>query len=168
VVEQAKGNVNLLLEKMRGLSAEQLKPDFRFIISLCLELNKCDMDMGQEFGALGGLEKWEQTFYDRHIEQILSHGEHVGVSQSYHHLVTKITDTIRSNSENPALIQSKLWRVEDSSSRTAYFMATFEHLMTKHHSQETSFALFGFWKLYGQLYRRKGWNFNLVCTMLED
>ena len=50
--------------------------------------------------------------------------------------------------------------------RTVYFIATYEHLLAKHSDAETSLGLFGLWRLYSQLYRRKGWAFKLVCTML--
>lgn len=63
----------------------------------------------------------------------------------------------------------KKWRIEVRSSKSVYFVATYDHLMALVGEERESVAvgLFGVWKLYEKLYKQKGWKFNLVCSFLE-
>ena len=136
------------------------------MLSLCLELNRFDFKIDESYRELADFEHYEREFYDAHIEEILRQEQHIGVSMSYKHIFKKIKNKLAQEAENPEHIVQKLWRIEDTKNQKVYFLATFEHLMTKYHSNETAFALFGLWRMYSQIYRRKGWQFNLICTML--
>lgn len=61
-----------------------------------------------------------------------------------------------------------MWRIEVEDKKVVYFLATYEHLMSKIDEEGTSFGLFGIWKIYSQLYRRQEWKFELIFTMLEE
>ena len=61
-----------MLKALRDVDEDKLKSDYRYVLTLCLELNRVDIDSvaNDEFGEL---EKLEKAFYDKHIQHILDH-----------------------------------------------------------------------------------------------
>ena len=95
IVQQAKENVEELLNKISSIPEDKLKPEYKFIIAGCIELNHFDIDVKEKYQSLAQFDKFEKIFYDRNIEQILKFQEHIGVSQSYLKTVKKLTNELK-------------------------------------------------------------------------
>ena len=64
-------------------------------------------------------------------------------------------------------IDPKKWRIENPQIKEVFFLTTYEHLFAKYQDESTSVRLFGFWKVYYELYALKNWKFRFICTFLE-